>query len=390
MKRREYVVGLTALRPVHIINTIPGWACVQAGPRLNLANHGILAHSGHCRNGVAMSVVGCMEALPDESAAKALVNEKSWFINPLVVEISKVIVGQQHLIDQLLVGMLCNGHILIEGMPGLAKTLAVRTLASAINAQFQRVQFTPDLLPADLVGTLIYDSHAASFSTRLGPIFANIVLADEINRAPAKVQSALLEAMEERQVTIGDRTYKLDEPFMVLATQNPIEHEGTYDLPEAQVDRFMLKVVVGYPTPEEEEAIVDRMIGEPLAPVQQVVSVADMLAARDAIRIVRIDKPLRQYIVRLVFATRQPEQHKLEKLRSLIAFGASPRASIYLAQTARARAFMDGRAYVTPDDIKDVALGVLRHRVQVSYEAEAEDVTSEDLVAAVLDAIEVP
>jgi len=331
-----------------------------------------------------------MDARANESAARALVRERSWFIGPLLAEISKVIVGQQALLDRLLIGILCNGHILIEGLPGLAKTLAVRSLASAIDAKFQRIQFTPDLLPADLVGTLIYDTHSGSFTTRKGPIFANIVLADEINRAPAKVQSALLEAMEERQVTIGETTYRLDEPFMVLATQNPIEHEGTYDLPEAQIDRFMLKVIVGYPTPRDEEEIIDRMIGEPLPPVQRVVSGEDVLLARDALRSVRLEPAIRDYVVRLVFATREPHQHKLDRIRSFIAYGASPRASIYLAQTARARAFMDGRDYVIPDDVKDVASDVLRHRVLLTYEAEAEEVTTDDIITAVLDAVAVP
>ena len=328
--------------------------------------------------------------MAENTAANALVKEKGWFITPLVNEVSKVIVGQRRLLDQLLVCVLCNGHILIEGVPGLAKTLTVRSLASAIAASFQRVQFTPDLLPADLVGTLIFNPQSGSFTTRRGPVFTNILLADEINRAPAKVQSALLEAMEERQVTIGDTTYPLEQPFMVLATQNPIEQEGTYHLPEAQVDRFMLKVVVDYPTQREERQIMDRMIGEPLPPVQPVVTTADVLAARDALREVRIEDALREYIVQLVFATREPQHHKLEHLRSLIAYGASPRATIYLAQAARAHAFIDGRGYVIPDDVKDVAMDVLRHRVLVTYEAEAEDVKPEDIVATVLQTVDVP
>jgi MoxR-like ATPase len=328
--------------------------------------------------------------LAENAVANALVKEKGWFITPLINEVGKVIVGQRQLLDQLLVCVLCNGHILIEGVPGLAKTLTVRSLASAIDATFRRVQFTPDLLPADLVGTLIFNPQSGSFTTRKGPVFTNILLADEINRSPAKVQSALLEAMEERQVTIGDTTYPLEQPFMVLATQNPIEQEGTYHLPEAQVDRFMLKVVVGYPTQREERQIMDRMIGEPLPPVQPVVTTADVLAARDALREVRIEDAIREYIVQLVFATREPQHHKLDHLRTLIAYGASPRATIYLAQAARAHAFIDGRGYVIPDDVKDVAMDVLRHRVLVTYEAEAEDVKPEDIVATVLQTVDVP
>ena len=326
----------------------------------------------------------------DTAAANALVKEQSWWVTPLINEVSKVIVGQRHLLDQLLIGILCNGHILIEGVPGLAKTLTVSSLAKAINAAFSRVQFTPDLLPADLVGTLVYNPQSGQFTTRKGPIFANIVLADEINRAPAKVQSALLEAMEERQVTIGDSTYKLDQPFMVLATQNPIEQEGTYHLPEAQVDRFLFKVIVGYPTPREELQIIDRSLGEPLPPIGHVMTGADMIAARDALRQVRIDEAIREYIVRIVFATREPKDNKLDHIKHLIAYGASPRASIYLAQAARARAFIDGRGYVIPDDVKDVAMDVMRHRILITYEAEAEDVKSEDIVATVLQTVDVP
>lgn len=326
----------------------------------------------------------------DSTAVEALIREKSWFIAPLITEVSKVIVGQRHLLDQLIIALLCNGHILIEGVPGLAKTLTVQSLAQAIDADFQRIQFTPDLLPADLVGTLIYNPQRGDFTTRKGPIFANIILADEINRAPAKVQSALLEAMQEKQVTISDTSYQLDEPFMVLATQNPIEQEGTYHLPEAQVDRFMLKAIVGYPTPREERQIMDRMIGEPVEAVRTIVAPRDLLAARDSLREIRIDDAIREYIVQLVFATREPQHYKMEKLRSLIAFGASPRATIYLALAARARAFMDGRAYVIPDDVKDIAMDVMRHRVIVTYEAEAEDVKSEDIIATVLQTVEVP
>lgn len=323
------------------------------------------------------------------------INEKvkkgGFFLQGLVHEIEKVIVGQKYLIERLLVGLLANGHILIEGVPGLAKTLSVRILAQSINTKFQRLQFTPDLLPADLVGTLIYNPKDGAFTTKKGPIFANIILADEINRAPAKVQSALLEAMQERQVTIGENTFKLDEPFLVLATQNPIEHEGTYPLPEAQVDRFMLKLRIGYPNKEEEHKIMKRMamtdkkiIGTP------VIGPDDIIKARKVVDEIYIDERIEKYIIDIVFATREPESYKLDELTGLIQYGASPRASIYLAIAAKAYAFLQGRGYVVPQDVKSIGMDVLRHRVIVSYEAEAEDKTSEDIVKRIFEEIEVP
>jgi len=302
-----------------------------------------------------------------------------------------VIVGQDLLVERLLIGMLCRGHILIEGVPGLAKTLTVSTLARAVDASFVRIQFTPDLLPADLTGTTVYNPDDRQFHVRKGPIFANIVLADEVNRAPAKVQSALLEAMQERQVSIGGTTFPLPEPFMVLATQNPIEHEGTYALPEAQLDRFMLKVHVTYPTREEEKRILDRyVVPDGVAQVTAVATPDAILAATDALASVHMDERLRDYIVHVVYATREPEAYRLAELRPLIAYGASPRASIYLAQSARAHAFINGRGFVEPDDVKAVAMDVLRHRIVVTYEAEAEEVTTEEIVRRVLAGVEVP
>ena len=318
------------------------------------------------------------------------VAEKSRFVAPLLAEVGKVIVGQPQLLEQLLIGLMCNGHILIEGVPGLAKTLTVRTLSDAIQCHFQRIQFTPDLLPADLIGTLVYNPQSGSFSPRKGPIFANLILADEINRAPAKVQSALLEAMQEQQVTIGDTTYPLDDPFMVLATQNPIEQEGTYHLPEAQVDRFMLKVLVSYPTPEEELVIMERMMGEEMPPVQTMVTPEDLLAARRVVRSLSLDDALKNYIIQIIFATREPERFNMPDMRQLIAYGASPRATIYLALAAKARAFIQGRAYVIPEDIKAVAHEVLRHRIIVTYEAEAEEITPEMVIDRVLHQVPVP
>ena len=302
-----------------------------------------------------------------------------------------MIVGQDLLVERLLIGMLCRGHILIEGVPGLAKTLTVSTLARAVDASFVRIQFTPDLLPADLTGTTVYNPDDRQFHVRKGPIFANIVLADEVNRAPAKVQSALLEAMQERQVSIGGTTFPLPEPFMVLATQNPIEHEGTYALPEAQLDRFMLKVHVTYPTREEEKRILDRyVVPDGVAQVTAVATPDAILAATDALASVHMDERLRDYIVHVVYATREPEAYRLAELRPLIAYGASPRASIYLAQSARAHAFINGRGFVEPDDVKAVAMDVLRHRIVVTYEAEAEEVTTEEIVRRVLAGVEVP
>lgn len=326
----------------------------------------------------------------DRERVNAAVLEKGRFIPALVEEVGHVIVGQGQLINRLLIGLLCNGHILIEGVPGLAKTLAVRTLAHALQAKFQRIQFTPDLLPADLVGTMVYNPQQGTFSVRKGPIFANIILADEINRAPAKVQSALLEAMQERQVTIGEISHPLGDLFMVLATQNPIEQEGTYRLPEAQVDRFMLKVVVGYPSRKEERLIMDLVSAGPLPSIRPVVGPQEILEAREAVREVYLDEALKEYIVHLVFATREPQSYRLDGLRPLIAYGASPRASIYLAMAARAHALLEGRGYVIPEDIKAVAMDVLRHRVIVTYEAEAEELTPEDIVSRVLAGVEVP
>jgi len=305
-------------------------------------------------------------------------------------EIEKVIIGQEYMIERLLVGLLCNNHVLIEGVPGLAKTLSVTTLARAVQASFQRIQFTPDLLPADLIGTLIYNPQSGGFSTKKGPIFANIILADEINRAPAKVQSALLEAMQERQVTIGEESHRLDEPFMVLATQNPIEHEGTYPLPEAQVDRFMLKLKITYPSKEEEKRILKRMAkSAPAFAVDPVIAPADILRLRTLTDEIYMDEKVEDYIVDIVQATRTPERYGLD-VGSLIQYGASPRATIYLTMAARAHALLQGRGYVTPQDVKAIGMDVLRHRVIITYEAEAEEKTSEDVVAAIFDNVAVP
>jgi len=326
---------------------------------------------------------------PDIKALQDKIAAESIFVKKLTDEISKVIVGQKYLIERLLVGLLCDGHILIEGVPGLAKTLAVKTLASAIQAKFQRIQFTPDLLPADLIGTMIYNPQKGTFTPKKGPLFANLILADEINRAPAKVQSALLEAMQERQVTIGDTTYPLDEPFLVLATQNPIEQEGTYPLPEAQLDRFMLKLSVTYPNRQEELQILDKNTATGLPEVDSVISPKEILQARKIVQQVYLDEKLKEYIVNLVLATREPDKFNL-KIKDLIAYGASPRATIYLSLAARAMAFLKGRGYVIPEDIKAIGQDVLRHRVIISYEAEAEDLTSEDVVQKVFEGIEVP
>jgi MoxR-like ATPase len=326
----------------------------------------------------------------DIQAINQMIQKQSAFVDALTGEIGKVIVGQKHMVERLLIGLLSNGHILLEGVPGLAKTLAIRSLAAAIDAKFQRIQFTPDLLPADLVGTLIYDQKKGEFVTRKGPIFTNFVLADEINRAPAKVQSALLEAMQERQVTIGEGTFPLAEPFLVLATQNPIEQEGTYPLPEAQVDRFMLKVKIGYPTRDEEQTIMrNNMNGLPKLG-KAVVSPKDILAAREAVTSVYMDEKIEKYILDIVFATREPKSFKLDKLAPLISYGASPRATIYLALGAKAHAFIKRRGYVIPEDVRGVAMDVLRHRVAVTYEAEAEEITSEQVVHEILNQVEVP
>ena len=319
------------------------------------------------------------------------VRAQSAFVDAVKREVAKVIVGQDALVERLLIGMLCKGHILIEGVPGLAKTLTVSTLARAIDASFVRIQFTPDLLPADVTGTTIYSPGDGQFHVRKGPLFANIVLADEVNRAPAKVQSALLEAMQERQVSIGGTTYPLDDPFMVLATQNPIEHEGTYALPEAQLDRFMLKVHVTYPSRDEEKQILDRYVVPGVEPeIERVATTDAVMAASAALAAVHMDERLRDYIVHVVYATREPESYRLQDVRPLIEFGASPRASIFLAQAARAYAFVNGRGYVEPDDVKEVALEVLRHRVVITYEAEAENVSADDVVRRILAGVEVP
>lgn len=328
--------------------------------------------------------------MTDVARINDMVKEQSSFVERLRGEMRKVIVGQEYMVERLLAGLLSNGHILLEGVPGLAKTLAVTTLARTIQATFSRVQFTPDLLPADLIGTLIYNPKDGTFTTKKGPIFANIVLADEINRAPAKVQSALLEAMQEHHVTIGDKTYALDEPFLVLATQNPIEQEGTYPLPEAQVDRFMFKLRITYPNKKEEKEIQARMAHTKTAiEVQPVVTPRDIMAARSVVDQVFMDEKIRDYIIDIVFATREPEAYKLP-LKQYIQYGASPRATLYLTIGAKAHAFLHGRGYVTPQDVKSIGLDVLRHRVIISYEAEAEELTPDDVVQKVFDEIEVP
>jgi len=319
------------------------------------------------------------------------VSQESAFISGLVLQMRKVIVGQDYLINRLLVGLLANGHILVEGVPGLAKTLSVKTLSQAIKTKFQRIQFTPDLLPADLIGTLVYNPKDGTFSVKKGPVFANIILADEINRAPAKVQSALLEAMQERQVTIGENTYVLEEPFLVMATQNPIEQEGTYPLPEAQVDRFMLKINLTYPSFEEEHRILKAMsVTDKKFDVETVVTPADIIRVRGVVDQIYMDEKIEKYILDIVFATRTPKKYKLDELSTLIQYGASPRATIYLTLAAKAYAFTQGRGYVTPQDIKSIGPDVLRHRVIVSYEAEAEEMNSEDIIKKIFDGVEVP
>ncbi len=326
----------------------------------------------------------------DIEVIQAKIREESAFVSRLQDEVARVIVGQRYMVERLLIGLLADGHVLMEGVPGLAKTLTVSTLAKAIQTSFQRIQFTPDLLPADLIGTLIYDPRSSEFQTKKGPIFSNIILADEINRAPAKVQSALLEAMQEHQVTIGENSFPLDDPFLVLATQNPIEQEGTYPLPEAQLDRFMLKLWVDYPGKDEEVEILRRVAGGPMHETSPVVTSADILKARGAVQMIYMDGQVERYIVDLVFATREPASHGLADLVDLIEFGASPRATINLAKAARAHAFLRRRGYVTPEDVRAVGMDVMRHRVLLTYEAEAEEVTSEDVVTRVLDNIEVP
>jgi MoxR-like ATPase len=328
----------------------------------------------------------------DVKVINELVQRESAFTERLVGEVGKVIVGQRYMVERILIGLLTGGHVLLEGVPGLAKTLTVKTVADCLRAKFQRIQFTPDLLPADIVGTTIYNPATQEFRTRRGPVFANLVLADEINRAPAKVQSALLEAMQERQVTIGDETHKLPEPFLVMATQNPIEQEGTYPLPEAQLDRFMLMVKVGYPQKSEEREIMDRMTsGAPSATrADPITTPEELLAARGVINQVYIDDKIRDYIINVVHATREPGAYGLKELGAFVQFGASPRASIFLNLASRAHAFLKRRGYVTPEDIKSVGLDVLRHRVSLNYEAEAENVTSEDIVRRIFEHVEVP
>ncbi|MDD4919746.1 MAG: AAA family ATPase [Bacteroidales bacterium] len=318
------------------------------------------------------------------------IQRESAFVDIMTLEMSKVIVGQKQLVENLLIGLLANGHILLEGVPGLAKTLAIRTLASVVDAKFSRIQFTPDLLPADLLGTLIYSQRTEEFHVKKGPLFANFILADEINRSPAKVQSALLEAMQERQITIGEHTFPLPEPFLVLATQNPIEQEGTYPLPEAQVDRFMLKVIVDYPKKEEEKLIIRMNNSGEFPTAAQVLKPADIRKAREVVREVYMDEKIERYIVDLVYATRKPEDYHLPDLKSLIAYGASPRASISLAIASKAYAFIRRRGYVIPEDVRAVAYEVLRHRIGLTYEAEAENIITENIITSIINAVEVP
>ena len=318
------------------------------------------------------------------------IQKESQFIDLINMEMNKVIIGQKHMTERLLIGLLANGHILLEGVPGLAKTLAINSLANIISAKFSRIQFTPDLLPADLIGTLIYSQKKEEFVVKKGPLFANFILADEINRSPAKVQSALLEAMQERQVTIGDNTYKLEEPFLVMATQNPIEQEGTYPLPEAQVDRFMLKVIINYPKQEEEKLILRQNISKTFPSTSPVIKPEEILKARDIVREVYLDEKIENYITDIVFASRYPSEYKLDRFENMISYGASPRASINLALAAKAFAFIKRRGYVIPEDIRAVAHDVMRHRIGLTYEAEAENITSEDIINEILNTVEVP
>ena len=320
----------------------------------------------------------------------AMIEQQSAFVTNLTTGMNRVIVGQKHLIESLLIGLLSDGHILLEGVPGLAKTLAIKTLAQLIDADYSRIQFTPDLLPADVIGTMIYSQKEENFQVKKGPVFANFVLADEINRAPAKVQSALLEAMQEHQVTIGEKTFTLPNPFLVMATQNPIEQEGTYQLPEAQVDRFMLKVVIGYPTMEEEKMIIRENIQGSLPSITPVTTSQEILKAREVVRQVYIDEKIEQYIADIVFATRFPERYGMPELKEMITFGGSPRASISLAKAARAYAFIKHRGYVVPEDVRAIAHDVLRHRIGLSYEAEASNITSEEIVSKIINKVEVP
>jgi MoxR-like ATPase len=332
-----------------------------------------------------------MQSSIDIQQLQEKIDQQSQFIDRIKEELSKVLVGQQNMVDKLLIGLLSNGHILLEGVPGLAKTLTIKSLAQCIHAKFSRIQFTPDLLPADVIGTMMYNQPRNEFVVRKGPIFANFILADEINRAPAKVQSALLEAMQERQVTIGDETHQLQAPFLVLATQNPLEQEGTYPLPEAQVDRFMLKVVVGYPDRKEEQLIIRQQVqGLQLPHIHQVVNTSEIIEAKDLVRNIYMDEKVEQYIIDIVFATRYPDQYGLGKMKAMIAYGGSPRASINLALAAKAYAFLQKRAFVIPDDVKAIAKDVLRHRIGLTYEAEAESVTTEILIDDILRTIQTP
>jgi MoxR-like ATPase len=326
----------------------------------------------------------------DVRAINEMVQKEAIFVEKIRNEVNKVIVGQEQLIDRILIGILTGGHILVEGVPGLAKTLTVKTIAHTLNIEFKRIQFTPDLLPADLIGTIVYNHQTGEFTAKKGPIFSNIILADEINRAPAKVQSALLESMQEHQVTIGDTSYPLDEPFFVMATQNPIEQEGTYPLPEAQIDRFMLKIKVDYPTKDQEMTIMDRATESGILNPEPVINAKDILNVRKIINQIYVDEKIKEYILSIVFATRYPKEYGLESIADFIEYGASPRASIYLNLAARAHAFLHRRGYVTPEDIKAIGADVLRHRVILTYEAEAEELTSEDLVRRTFEAIEVP
>ena len=349
-------------------------------------------HEPEIANGAAASVpVKGGAGAPDIQAIHARVAEKSQFVHLIRAEMGRTIVGQTSMVDRLLIGLLSNGHVLLEGVPGLAKTLAIRSLSETVAGDFSRIQFTPDLLPADVVGTLIYNQKDQQFSVKKGPVFANFVLADEINRAPAKVQSALLEAMQERQVTIGGETHPLPKPFLVLATQNPVEQEGTYPLPEAQVDRFLLKVVIGYPTKEEERQIVRANLQQDGLPKpQKVVSQKEVLEARELVRSIYMDEKIERYIVDLVFATRNPEDCGLGHLQNLIAFGASPRASIGLGMASKAHAFLQHRGFVTPEDVRAVAMDVMRHRIGTTFEAEAENISSEQILTELMDHVEVP
>ncbi|MDB3863132.1 MoxR family ATPase [Flavobacteriaceae bacterium] len=326
----------------------------------------------------------------DIKAINDKIEKESAFIDLLTLEMNKVIVGQKHMVERLLIGLLGKGHILLEGVPGLAKTLAINTLSQAVKGSFSRIQFTPDLLPADVVGTMIYNIKENDFSIKKGPIFANFVLADEINRAPAKVQSALLEAMQEKQVTIGDKTFKLQAPFLVMATQNPVEQEGTYPLPEAQVDRFMLKTVIDYPKFDEEQLIVRNNLNSNNAQVNPVVTTKQILSAQETVKEVYIDEKIENYILNLIFATRYPEKYNLESIKPLISFGASPRGSINLATAAKCHAFLRHRGYVIPEDVRAVIYDILRHRIGLTYEAEAENVTSEDIITQIINEVEVP